>query len=325
MEATDTITTSDVRTTDEQYRRYAQWYGQAYKEAQERGQQAAKSDSPIASLFDLPYGGDKSKNGKKKLGKIKTEILFLERCLALLKPGGRLGNVLPEGIFNNPSLAYVREFCEDRAFIRAVVSLPQETFYSAGASVKASLLFMQKFSEEEAAGYQAKRQAAVAEVDAKYQPEMDAETARIQKRIDEAAENINRANPPTQAARKMMSEQEIKAAVDAAKLAAKRVPEWKSQMAEAKRELQAYEKQMSEIKTREARQLLKERFDYPVFLYDAQHVGITATGEQDVCELYLDEKLGLPADFKPEDTAFEQYNVFRKQPDKFLVRDKAKN
>ena len=31
------------------------------------------------------------------------EILFLERCLALMKPGGRMGIVLPEGIFNNPS------------------------------------------------------------------------------------------------------------------------------------------------------------------------------------------------------------------------------
>jgi len=40
-------------------------------------------------------------------------------------------------------------FCEDRAFIRAVVSLPQETFYSSGASVKASLLFLQKFTVDE--------------------------------------------------------------------------------------------------------------------------------------------------------------------------------
>ena len=67
----------------------------------------------------------------------------------MLKPGGRLGIVLPEGIFNNPSLAYVREFCENRAYIRAVVSLPQETFLSSGASVKASLLFMQKFTAED--------------------------------------------------------------------------------------------------------------------------------------------------------------------------------
>ena len=71
----------------------------------------------------------------------------------------------------------VRAFCEDLAFIRAVVSLPQETFCSAGASVKASLLFMQKFTNEEKDDYDAKRQAAVDETDAKYQPEIDAETA----------------------------------------------------------------------------------------------------------------------------------------------------
>ena len=91
------------------------------REAQARVE-AAKG-KPIASLFELPKrGGD-----GRKLGKVKTEILFIERCLALLKPGGRMGIVLPEGIFNNPSLAYVREFCEDRARVLAVVSLPQET------------------------------------------------------------------------------------------------------------------------------------------------------------------------------------------------------
>ena len=96
-------------------------------------------------------------------------------------------------------------------------------------------------------------------------------------------------------------------------------------MAEARRDLRVYEKQMAETKIREARQLLKERFDYPVFLYDAQHVGITATGEQDICELYVDEKLGLPADFVHEDTALVQYRAFCKYPKKFLLTDKAKN
>jgi type I restriction enzyme M protein len=319
VESSDKVTTSDVRTTDEQHRRYTQWYGQAYKDAQERVQQAIKANAAIASLFDLPYGGDKSQNGQKKLGKIKTEILFLERCLALLKPGGRLGIVLPEGIFNNPSLAYVREFCEDRAFIRAVVSLPQETFYSAGASVKASLLFMQKFSEEEAIDYQDKRRKAIAEVDARYQPEIEAETARITRIIEEAAENIKKAKPPTQVECKKMSIQEIQSAVDLAKIATKRIPEWKSQISEAKQALRAYQKKMADIKTREARQLLKERFDYPVFLYDAQHVGITATGEQDVCELYHSETLGLPTDFKPENTALENYRLFCKDPEPLML------
>jgi type I restriction enzyme M protein len=38
---------------------------------------------------------------------------FLERCLALLELGGRLGIVLREGIFNHPSLAYMCEFVDD--------------------------------------------------------------------------------------------------------------------------------------------------------------------------------------------------------------------
>src|SRR5258708_38629276 len=138
VEPSDVVHESDVVVSNETDRRYREEYRGLYTQAMERVRAAV--NKPIASLFDLPKGAK---------SKIKTEILFIERCLALLKPGGRLGVVLPEGIFNNPSLAYVREFCENRAFIRAVVSLPQETFLSSGASVKASLLFMQKFTQKE--------------------------------------------------------------------------------------------------------------------------------------------------------------------------------
>lgn len=284
VEPSDRISAGDVRTTDEQYRRYAEWYGDAYEDAQARVKAAANNKAAIASIFELPKRGDNS--GKRKLGKVKTEILFIERCLALLKPGGRLGIVLPEGVFNNPSLAYVREFCEDRAFIRAVVSLPQETFYSAGASVKASLLFMQKFTDEEAADFAAKRQAAVAEVDASYKDEIDAENDRL------------------------------KAEIDAAKKA-KDADRRKS----AQAELRQYEKRMADTKDAEARQLLKERFAYPVFLYDAEHVGITATGEQDTCELYPSDTLGLPAGMTAEETALEQYHRFRQNPEAFMLAE----
>ena len=105
----------------------------------------------------------------------------------------------------------------------------------------------------------------------------------------------------------------------AAAKAAKGVSEWKRRMAEARRELRQYEKQMAVTKGREARQLLKERFDYPIFLYDGQHVGITATGEQDVCELYHSETLGLPAGVKPEDTALEQYCRFKNNAEAFVL------
>jgi type I restriction enzyme M protein len=138
VEPSDVVHEADVLPSAELESRYRRDYGALYDAGMARVRSAA--GSPIASLFTLPRGSR---------SKVKTEILFLERCLDLLKPGGRLGIVLPEGILNNPSLAYVREFCEDRAYVRAIVSLPPETFLSSGAAVKASLVFLQKFSASE--------------------------------------------------------------------------------------------------------------------------------------------------------------------------------
>lgn len=284
VEPTDRITLGDVRTGDEQHRQYCEVYGRTYKDAQAQVQRAAEDHAPISSLFDLPYRGDDSRRGKGTLGKVRTEILFIERCLALLTPGGRMGIVLPEGIFNNPSLAYVREFCEDRARILAVISLPQETFYSAGASVKASLLFVQKFTEEEASQYVSTQRAATGEVDLKYQNEIQTQTARLKAEIAAAKKNKDSNG-------------------------------WKTAQAELRR----FEKQMTELKAREARELLKHRFNYPIFMYDAEHVGITATGEQDTCELYYSEALGLPEGILAQDTALEQYRRFRQDPTAFMA------
>jgi type I restriction enzyme M protein len=79
----------------------------------------------------------------------KTEILFIERCLQLLAPGGRMGIVLPDGILTNSSLQYVRDVIMREARVLAVVSLPQHTFVPAGAAVKASLLFLRKWRQGE--------------------------------------------------------------------------------------------------------------------------------------------------------------------------------
>ena len=102
-------------------------------------------------------------------------MLFIERFLDLLQPGGRLGIVLPEGVFNNPSLGYVHEFVEDHAVLRAVISLPRETFFSSGASVKASVLFLQKFGDKGQAKFDKLKAAAHAEVGAKYADEIGSE------------------------------------------------------------------------------------------------------------------------------------------------------
>jgi type I restriction enzyme M protein len=78
-----------------------------------------------------------------------TEVLFLERCINLLKPGGRMGIVLPEGILNNPKMQKIRDFVERKAKIINITSIPQDVFIASGATVKPSLLFFKKFTEAE--------------------------------------------------------------------------------------------------------------------------------------------------------------------------------
>lgn len=78
-----------------------------------------------------------------------TEVLFMERCLRLLKKGGRMGIVLPEGVLNTSSLQKVREYFESRAKIILIISIPQDVFIAAGATVKPSLLFLKRFTNEE--------------------------------------------------------------------------------------------------------------------------------------------------------------------------------
>ena len=282
VEPSDVVHESDATVSREAEKRYAEEYGDLYTEAQARVR--AATGKPIASLFELPKGNgtEKERDKRAKSAKIKTEILFIERCLSLLKPGGRLGIVLPEGIFNNPSLAYVREFCENRAFIRAVVSLPQETFFSSGASVKASLLFLQKFTEKEQADFDAKQAEANAEVKAKYADAIATETARLEAAI---------------AAAKEARDTEKRKALQ--------------------KELADYEKRMAETIAKETRALLKERFPYPIFLYEAEKVGITATGEQDQNEL-------VPNDNQPPGitkTCLELYQEFRRDPKPFFLTE----
>lgn len=71
------------------------------------------------------------------------QTLFIERCLQLLKDGGRLGMVLPEGVFGNPSDRYIWEFIRQQASIIGIVSLSQETFQPS-THTKTSVVFLEK-------------------------------------------------------------------------------------------------------------------------------------------------------------------------------------
>ena len=106
-------------------------------------------------------GGEKEYLQKYKLGKNKskvhksqkTEILFIERCREFLKPGtGKMTIIVPNGILNNSSLQYVRDYIMENNQILAVVSLPQFTFSHYGAGVRTSVLFLRKKAQNKILG-----------------------------------------------------------------------------------------------------------------------------------------------------------------------------
>jgi len=74
------------------------------------------------------------------------QILFIERCIQLLKDGGKLGIVLPEGIFGNPTDRYIWEFLQSKGKILGIISLDQNTFQPYTCN-KTSILFFQKLNE----------------------------------------------------------------------------------------------------------------------------------------------------------------------------------
>ncbi|MBA2124607.1 hypothetical protein B9J78_06735 [bacterium Unc6] len=117
--------------------------------------------------FDLlmtnpPFAGEITDSGllrqyefAKKNGKLKQKaerhLLFIERSLDMLCPGGRMAIVLPQGVFNNTNMEWVREWFFEKARILAVVGLEGNTFKlpapAKGTGTKTSLLFLQKMEE----------------------------------------------------------------------------------------------------------------------------------------------------------------------------------
>lgn len=82
--------------------------------------------------FDLAHVWESKQGEFNKTTKLKKEeliqILFIERCLALLKSGGRMGIILPETFFHAPSLKYVLRFMLKDNNVMWVVDLPHNTF-----------------------------------------------------------------------------------------------------------------------------------------------------------------------------------------------------
>ncbi len=166
------ITEADKFTDETKIKAYVKRYGEEYLTALRQ-----VNDHIGESLIDQ-FG----------VGKMSglTEVLFIDRCLNLLKPGGRLGIVLPEGVLNNTNLQNVREYFEGRAKILLIVSIPQDVFMAAGATVKPSLMFFKRFTEEEQAQYNGIKVKAFAEVQDKYIEDLTSIENDLAKRGKEA-------------------------------------------------------------------------------------------------------------------------------------------
>jgi type I restriction-modification system DNA methylase subunit len=74
----------------------------------------------------------------------KREVLLLERCIRLLRPGGRLVTVIPEGILSNYTDSRIREYIREHCTIRAVVRLPQDAFKMSEGAACTSILYAVK-------------------------------------------------------------------------------------------------------------------------------------------------------------------------------------
>jgi len=101
-------------------------------------------------LTNPPFGSDFSDSkylSKYRLGKGRTSrrrgILFVERCIGWLKPGGRLGIVIDDSVLNGPSNKDVRSLILQQCIVEGVISLPDVTFMPY-ATAKASILFLRK-------------------------------------------------------------------------------------------------------------------------------------------------------------------------------------
>ncbi len=109
------------------------------------------ANPPFAGNIDEEYLLKQYTISKKGTGKyhlsLSRHILFIERNLNFVKAGGRLAIVLPQGVFNNTSEKYIREFISDKARILGVVGLEGNTF-KPHTGTKTSVMFLQKWDEK---------------------------------------------------------------------------------------------------------------------------------------------------------------------------------
>ena len=118
------------------------------------------NEAQILYPYDLARNWEKDDEGnfrftsdsakKQRKNSVAPEILFIERCMQWLRPGGRMGIVLPNGILGNPADEYIRQWILKNAWVLASIDIPIEAFVvEANVNILTSLLFLKKKTNEE--------------------------------------------------------------------------------------------------------------------------------------------------------------------------------
>lgn len=107
------------------------------------------TEPTILQQFELARRWERQGDGFVMTNAIKPavspEVLFIERCVQWLKPGGRMGIVLPDGILGNPGDEYIRYWILRHCWVLASIDLPVECFIvEANVNILTSLLFLRK-------------------------------------------------------------------------------------------------------------------------------------------------------------------------------------
>lgn len=255
------ISEADKFTDEEMKKKYKKKYGAAYDEALK--QVDDHIGESLLSLYDL---GNTS---------TLTEVLFMERCLRLLKKGGRMGMVLPEGVLNNKNLQAVREYFEGKAKIILICSIPQDVFIAAGATVKPSLVFMRRFTNDEETEYANCKSEALAEVTALHQAEIDKLEATIAKAdalTESLKDDLKKAKTKLKQAKKdKKNTTSVETEITTIK---KEQADNRLNKKTAEKELKELYKQIDE----ETKPVVKKKFDYDIPIAKIDDAGITTTG-----------------------------------------------
>ena len=118
------------------------------------GAETVERRAEILKAYDLGHVWTSHGNGGwKKTQEIakgqQLGILFIERCWKMLRDGGRLAIILPEGYLATAAHTYVRQWILEHFVIRSLVELPRRIFVKSGADLRSNIMVAEKRNPSE--------------------------------------------------------------------------------------------------------------------------------------------------------------------------------